>query len=295
MTTEACPPVVSWVQLKPLATAFKRGEPAVSLSLDLNRTQSAVRLSADGLHIEAGLLPWGAVEEVLDDENGCFELLPASEAGTLHITKIQAFSQTTQRHCSLYPTETSAPTLLIAGFPMHRIKNTNPIQDTRAKIRASDPRGLMLDTSMGLGYTAIEAAQRAHKVITLELDPTVVEMAARNPWSRALFTLPNLDRRIGDSAELIPAFDDETFDRILHDPPTLALAGDLYSGAYYRELFRLLKPRGRLFHYIGDLASPSGQRTSRGVIERLGAAGFRSVSKRPEAFGVIGYKVQGPR
>lgn len=283
-------PVVSWVQLKPLAAAWKQGESAVSLSLDLNQTRTDARLSADGLHLEAGLLPWAAVQDVLDDENGCFELLPADQAGLLRPDKIQAFSASTRRHCSLYPTETSAPTLLIAGFPMHRIKNTDPMQDTEAKIRAADPRGVLLDTSMGLGYTAIAAARRAQQVITLELDPAVVSVAERNPWSRALFSLPNIERRLGDSQELIEAFADDTFDRILHDPPTLALAGDLYSGAYYRELFRLLKRGGRLFHYIGDLASPSGQRTSRGVIERLGAAGFRSVSKRPEAFGVIGLK-----
>lgn len=283
-------PVVSWVQLKPLAAAWKRGEPAVSLSLDLNLTQTAAQLSDDGLHVESGLLPWAAIQDVLDDENGCFELIPASETGALKPDKIQVFSASTRRHCSLYPTEKSAPTLLIAGFPMHRIKNTDPMQDTRAKIRAADPRGALLDTSMGLGYTAIEAAKRAQRVITLELDPAVLEVAQRNPWSRGLFSLPNIERRLGDSSELIDEFDDETFDRILHDPPTLALAGDLYSGAYYRELYRLLKRGGRLFHYIGDLNSPSGQRTSRGVIERLGAAGFRNVAKRPEAFGVIGFK-----
>lgn len=283
-------PVVSWVQLKPLAAAWKRGEPAVSLSLDLNLTQSPARLSSDGLHLDAGLLPWSAIEAVLGDENGCFELIPAGEAGLLKPDKIQVFSASTRRHCSLYPTQASAPTLLIAGFPMHRIKNTDPMQDTKAKIRAADPRGVLLDTSMGLGYTAIESARRAQRVITLELDPAVVEVAGRNPWSRGLFSMPNIERRLGDSIELIDDFDDESFDRILHDPPTLSLAGDLYSGAYYRELFRLLKRGGRLFHYIGDLNSPSGQRTSRGVIERLGAAGFRNVSKRPEAFGVIGFR-----
>ncbi|MFN8377954.1 MAG: methyltransferase domain-containing protein [Anaerolineae bacterium] len=283
-------PVVSWVQLKPLAAAWKLGEPAVSLSLDLNLTQSAAHLSDEGLHLEAGLLSWAAIQDVLDDENGCFVLVEDSKTGQLKPDKIQVFSQSTRRHCSLYPTEKSAPTLLIAGFPMHRIKNTDPMQDTKAKIRAADPRGMMLDTSMGLGYTAIESAKRAQHVITLELDPAVVQVAQRNPWSRGLFLLPNLERRLGDSIDLIDEFDDETFDRILHDPPTLSLAGDLYSGAYYRELYRLLKRGGRLFHYIGDLNSPSGQRTSRGVIERLGAAGFRNVSKRTEAFGVVGFK-----
>jgi predicted methyltransferase len=290
MMSEPFTPVVSHYQLKPLIAAYKRGESAVSLSLDLNLSQSEARLSADGVQIEAGLLPWAAVEVVIDDENGCFELLPDEGAERLKPDKIQAFSPTTRRHCSLYPTAASAPTLLIAGFPMHRIKNTDPMQDTRAKIRAADPRGRMLDTSMGLGYTAIEGAKRAQHVTTLELDPTVMEVAARNPWSRGLFSAPNLERRLGDSIDLIEDFEDDRFDRILHDPPTLALAGDLYSGAYYQQLYRLLKRGGRLFHYIGDLASPSGQRTSRGVIERLGKAGFRNVSKRPEAFGVIGFK-----
>ncbi|MBL8147108.1 MAG: methyltransferase domain-containing protein [Anaerolineae bacterium] len=283
-------PVVSWVQLKPLAAAWKRGEPAVSLSLDLNLSQSSGELSDDGMHLEAGLLPWDAIQDVLDDENGCFELLSTGNDGLLKPDKIQVFSPATRRHCSLYPTETSAPTLLIAGFPMHRIKDTDPMLDTKAKIRAADPRGVLLDTSMGLGYTAIAAAKRAQRVITLELDPAVMEVAQRNPWSLELFSLPNIERRLGDSSELIDEFDDAMFDRILHDPPTLALAGDLYSGAYYRELYRLLKRGGRLFHYIGDLNSPSGQRTSRGVIERLGAAGFRNIAKRPEAFGVIGFK-----
>ena len=225
---EAFAPVVSHVQLRPPTALWKRGESAVSLSLDLNLTQSPARLSTDGLHLDDGLLPWAAVEDVLDDENGCFELKP-SEGGLLKPDKIQAFSQSTRRHCSLYPTEASAPTLLIAGFPMHRIKNTDPMQDTRAKIRAADPRGVLLDTSMGLGYTAIESAKRAQRVITLELDPAVVEVAGRNPWSRELFTRPNLERRLGDSAELIDEFEDETFDVVEPDPnyqlSTFACAG----------------------------------------------------------------------
>ena len=81
-----------------------------------------------------------------------------------------------------------------------------------------------------------------------------------------------------------------SFSCVIHDPPTIQLAGDLYSGDYYRELYRILKPRGRLFHYIGDLESASVSRVSRGVIERLHAAGFATVKKQGEAFGVLAQK-----
>ncbi|MFN8452229.1 MAG: methyltransferase domain-containing protein, partial [Anaerolineae bacterium] len=183
-----------------------------------------------------------------------------------------------------------APTLLIAGFPMHRIKNTDPHRDTLSKIKAARPVGQVLDTSMGLGYTAIQAARTSDHVVTIELDPAVVEIARQNPWSRELFANPRIEQRLGDSAELIETFADESFSCIIHDPPTIQLAGDMYSGVYYRALYRILKPRGRLFHYIGDLDSPSVSRIVRGVVERLGAAGFRDVKRRPEAFGVVAQK-----
>ena len=57
-----------------------------------------------------------------------------------------------------------APTLLIAGFPMHRIKNIDPHRDTLNKIKAARPSGQVLDTSMGLGYTAIQAARTSDHV-----------------------------------------------------------------------------------------------------------------------------------
>src|SRR5690606_958715 len=109
-------------------------------------------------------LTWDAAQTIADAEIACFAL----ENGA--IRKIQAFSETTNRHCSLMPT-TGAPTLLLAGFPMHRIKGIDPHKDTLAKIKAARPAGVVLDTSMGLGYTAIEAARAAERVITIELDP----------------------------------------------------------------------------------------------------------------------------
>ena len=133
---------------------------------------------------------------------------------------------------------------------------------------------------------AIEAASAGARVVTVEWDPAVVDIERRNPWSAALFTADAIDRRQGDVAEVIESFGDADFDRILHDPPVLELAGDLYGGAFYRQLRRVLAPRGRLFHYVGNPDSPSGSRVSRGVVRRLEEAGFQDVRLQPDAFGI---------
>ena len=95
---------------------------------------------------------------------------------------------------------------------------------------------------------------------------------------------------MGDAFEVVPTFEESYFSRIIHDPPAFSLAGDLYSGEFYRQLYRILKPGGRLFHYIGDLNSKSGSTVTKGVLRRLQEAGFTRVVRRPEAFGVVGYK-----
>lgn len=275
--------VLSHYQIKPLLR-LRGTQATVSVSPDLGLTTVEVALDDAGVSFPGGeRLAWDDAARILDAETSCFVLEDSA------IRKIQVFSQATNRHCSLMPTS-GAPTLLIAGFPMHRIKNTDPHRDTLSKIKAARPTGQVLDTSMGLGYTAIQAARASDHVVTIELDPAVVEIARQNPWSRELFANPRIEQRLGDSAELIETFADESFSCIIHDPPTIQLAGDLYSGAFYRALYRVLKPRGRLFHYIGDLDSPSVSRIVRGVVERLGAAGFRDVKRRPEAFGIVAQK-----
>ena len=204
--------------------------------------------------------------------------------------RIHYFSEVTGRSLSLYPTG-GAPTMLVSGIPMHRIKDTDPHQDTLEKIRAVKPVvGRVLDTTTGLGYTAIEAAKTAAEVISVELDPAALEVARNNPWSQALFADPKIKQIVGDSFEVIQEFDNGTFTRILHDPPVFSLAGDLYSGSFYEELYRVLRSGGRLFHYVGDPESKSGRNVTAGVMRRLGQAGFREIRKAPRAFGVVAEK-----
>jgi len=277
--------VLSHLQAKGLLAAHAKGETTVVTSLDLNLTTTAVALSAQGVQLApTEWLAWEDVAFINDDENSCFQITPTS------IDKIQTFSAENNRHYTLYPT-TSAPTLLISGIPMHRIKESDPHRDTRAKVKTVAPiMGQLLDTATGLGYSAIEAAKSADHVITVEFDPAVLEVARLNPWSQALFENPKIEQRIGDSDDLIRTFADNTFDRILHDPPMFGLAGHLYGADFYRELLRVLKPRGRLFHYIANPESKQGSTITRGVIRRLEEVGFGKVTRRPEAFGVISAK-----
>jgi predicted methyltransferase len=232
-------------------------------------------------------LPWDSLEEIGQSETGCF-VVKHNEA-----VKIQRFSKFLGRVYSLMPTE-RAPTLLVSGIPMHRIKGTDPQRDTLTKIRAIAPvTGRVLDTCTGLGYTAIEAAKTAEQVVTIELDPAVLEVARLNPWSRALFEHPRIEQVVDDSFDVIRGFEDESFSRIIHDPPMFSLAGELYSGEYYRNLYRVMQRKGRLFHYIGDLGSRSGRNVVKGVTGRLQEAGFSRVVRKPGAFGVVAYKGSG--
>lgn len=277
--------VLSHYQIKPALQARQDGKTTITLSPDLNRTFVTAELSEEGLRISGGEpLDYRLLTEIAENETACYRI----ENGEAQI--VRAMSEETGRFCSLLPTS-SAPTMLIGGFPMHRIKGTNPVEDTLSKIRAIAPiHGRVLDTTTGLGYTAIEAAKTALHVTTVELDPAAQVIARGNPWSQELFGNPKITQVMGDSYEEIDRFEPEAFSFILHDPPTLSLGGQLYSGEFYRRAFRVLKRGGMMFHYIGDPSSKIGARNGQGIVRRLKEAGFASVLPRPDAFGVVACK-----
>ncbi len=277
--------VLSHFQVTPVLQVRREGKTSAPLSPDLGLTTVEVTLTPEFLEFPAGAkLTWAEVEKIAGSENSCFLVEGDS------FRKIQVFSEETNRHYSLYPTS-RAPTMLVSGIPMHRIKGTDPWQDTLAKIKTVAPVvGNVLDTATGLGYTAIAAAETAEEVTTIELDPAASEIARLNPWSRALFDNPKIQRLIGDSFDVVKNFPAGNFPRIIHDPPMFNLAGDLYSEEFYRELYRVLKRNGKLFHYIGDLESKSGRNVVKGVLRRLQQAGFTRIVPRPEAFGVSAAK-----
>lgn len=275
--------VLSRVPAAQLLLARVRGDRAVVVSPDLNCSEAEATLTDEGARFPDGTqVRWEALTEIAAHEHGCFLVAPDGA-----VERVTRFSETTNRQCSLYATD-GAPTLFLAGFPMHRIKGCDPWEDTQKKIAAVAPvSGRVLDTATGLGYTAIAAAQTAGSVTTIELDPTVLEVARCNPWSRPLFDNPRIQQKVGSAFDIVPTLPEGAFDILLHDPPTMQLAGELYSGVFYRALRRVTARRGRLFHYIGSPESRYGAGIQRGVVRRLHEAGFSQVKPSPEAFGVV--------
>ena len=279
------PIILSYVQAASLLKAKQQGITSFQISPDLGLSTVLVTLTSDGVVFPNGEhLDWQSVEKISKSEVNCFILEDNA------IRPIQVFSEYTNRVCSLMPTR-GAPSMLIAGFVMHRIKDIDPMQDTLRKIAAISPIvGRVLDTATGLGYTAIEAAKTADEVVTIELDPGAQEIARLNPWSQALFHSHKIYQIMGDAYEVVQTFEDGSFARIIHDPPTFSLAGELYSGVFYQQLFRVLKRGGRLYHYIGDPNSKASGGVTKGALKRLQEAGFARVVRKPEAYGVVAFK-----
>jgi predicted methyltransferase len=277
--------VLSHFQTEELLAAWQAGRTHAEVSPDLGLTTVEVLLDADGACFTGGeRVGWDTIRLIAESPNDCVAV------GDGEARKIQIFSEAANRLYTLMPTS-GAPTMLISGIPMHRIKGTDPHRDTLVKLKTIRPiTGQVLDTATGLGYTAIEAAKTADRVVTVEVEPVVLELARMNPWSRGLFGNPKIEQRIGDSDDVIREFGDDTFSRIIHDPPAFSLAGHLYGREFYRELYRVLRRGGQMFHYIGNPESKSGHSITSGVMRRLQEVGFTRVARKPEAFGVVAFK-----
>ena len=278
-------PVLSHFQVQEILKAAEAGLGYITTSLDLGRTSVKMLIRSDSVSFPDGQqLSHAQLQAIQENDLACY-LVHDNE-----LERIETYSEAFNRYYSLMPTS-GAPTMLISGIPMHRIKDTDPYQDTLSKIKSVKPiTGQVLDTTMGLGYTAVEAARTADHVTTIELDPVVLDVCRQNPWSQELFDNPKITRLVGDAYDVIHEFGDKTFSRVIHDPPMFSLAGDLYSSEFYAQLFRVLRSSGRLFHYIGDPKSRSGRNVTRGVVRRLHDSGFKRVKPYPGAFGVVAYK-----
>jgi uncharacterized protein len=290
-----------------LQAGLREGWSSVECSLDLDRTQTRVELSATSWQWRGHSFPY----------------LEKCKERTIYYWTGEAFEPIARYLTSLIklvPTEWGAPTFEIDGIKMLPTSRVSPYEDARHKVALIEPKGkIILDTCGGLGYFAAWCLQgRAQRVLSYEKNPDVLWLRSLNPWSpendaclrtsvdlgaedrtqhllatskisdddesRSLLRTPQAaslkpDHRLvllqADILEHIASHPNASFDAVLHDPPRFGIAGDLYSQAFYRQLWRVLKRRGKLFHYTGTPNKlTSGRDVPAEVAKRLQDTGF---------------------
>ncbi|MBY0265148.1 MAG: hypothetical protein K2W84_01965 [Burkholderiales bacterium] len=246
-----------------LHAAALAGSTALECSLDLGRTQTTVALDAQGWSVNGQRYPWidHPRERTLYYWNG---------------STWEAVQRYSTALIKLVPTDWGPPTFEIDGIKMLPTAQLSPWEDAQRKVALIAPRGkTILDCCGGLGYfAACCVAEGAARVQSFEKNPDVIWLRGLNPWSPQPGGALTLENR--DITEAIPMLPDAAFDAVLHDPPRFGIAGELYSQNFYDQLARVLKRRGRLFHYTG---TPNKLTSSRDVpaevTRRLQKSGFR--------------------
>jgi predicted methyltransferase len=245
-----------------LLAAAHAGTPVMECSLDLERSTTQVEVTSSGWSWHGQHFPY----------------LEACKDRTIYYWDRTAFrpvSRYTHSLIKLVPTPWGPPTFEIDGIKMLPTAQVSPYADAGRKVALVQPRGkVILDTCGGLGYFAAWCLQGgARQVISYEKNPDVTWLRSLNPWSPT--SCPGLTLTEGDVAELIPKLPDASVDAILHDPPRFGTAGELYSLAFYDQLARVVRRRGRLFHYTGTPNKlTSGRDVPTEVARRLQRAGF---------------------
>jgi uncharacterized protein len=245
-----------------LHAAARAGAPTVECSLDLDRSRTTVEI--------------GVAEWIWQGQR--FPYLEACKDRTVYHWADETFQPVARFRTSLIklvPTEWGPPTFEIDGIKMLPTAHVSPYADAERKVGLIQPRGkVILDTCGGLGYFAAWCLLgQAKQVLSYEKNADVIWLRTLNPWSPEIgggLTLTH-----GDIAAHIGTLPNDSIDAILHDPPRFGTAGELYSQTFYDQLARVLKRKGKLFHYTGTPNKlTSGRDVPNEVMKRLRHAGF---------------------
>ena len=258
-----------------LLSAVRSGAANTTISLDLGRSQSTVSVTGNGWSWQDRHYPFIAE---------CRERTIYYWTGTA----FEPVSRFGHGLIKLVPTEWDAPTFEIDGIKMLPTAQVSPYADAERKVGLIEPRGkTILDCCGGLGYFAAWCVQgRAKLVQSYEKNPDVIWLRGLNPWSPQ--PGPGFTLTEGDIAIEIAKLPAASFDAALHDPPRFGIAGELYSQMFYDHLARVLKRKGRLFHYTGTPNRlTSGRDVPAEVSKRLERAGF---SVKPDGDGLLAVK-----
>jgi uncharacterized protein len=255
-------PLLTLQEHEALQSALEVGVTSIECSLDLGRSQTTVEVTQEAWGWQGRRYPYlGTCKNrtiyYWDDE----DFQPAARF-TTSLTK-------------LVPTPWGPPTFEIDGIKMLPTAHVCPYADAERKVNLIEPRGkVILDTCGGLGYFAAWCLNGgAQQVLSYEQSSDVLWLRGLNPWSPTSSSALTLFH--ADIVEQVVSLPDASIDAVLHDPPRFGLAGNLYSQAFYDQLARVLKRRGRLFHYTGTPNKlTSGRDVPNEVAKRLEQAGF---------------------
>jgi len=257
-------PLLTLPALQKLAGARDRGDSRLTLSLDLDRSTATVETGPDDWTWRGQRYPYPRTlrdRTIYGWTGGEFEPVSTFSGGLY----------------KLVPTDWGPPTFEIDGIKMLPTAKISPFEDARLKVALIEPRGKrILDCCAGLGYFAhwCQVGQAA-SVISFEKSEAVLWLRGVNPWT------PRPDPRLklvhGDVVREISRLPAGGFDAVLHDPPRIGIAGELYAKYFYDELARVLAPGGLLFHYTGTPNKlTSGRDVPKEVRRRLTRAGFEA-------------------
>jgi len=249
-------PLLTLELVQQMRGAAEQGTTSLRRSLDLGRSESAIEVDRAGWTNQGQRYPY---------PERCRER-------TVYYWSGSAFEPAARYSGSLIklvPTEWGAPTFEIDGIKMLPTARVSPYEDARSKVALIEPRGkVILDCCGGLGYFAAWCLESgARQVLSFEKNAEVLWLRRLNPWSPALDARLTLTQ--ADIATHIRTLESGLAEAILHDPPRFGIAGELYSQEFYGELARVLRRRGKLFHYTG---SPNKLTSGRNVPREV--AGF---------------------
>jgi predicted methyltransferase len=255
-------PLLTLRVLEQMRAAVAVGATALSCSLDLDRSTTEV-------HVDASGWTWGDRRFPYPE--------PCKDRTIYHWTGLafEPVARYSTALIKLVPTEWGPPTFEIDGIKMLPTALVSPYADAKRKVDLIRPRGkVVLDTCGGLGYFAAWCVEgKAAQVLSYEKSADVLWLRTLNPWSPATNGVLTLTH--GDITEQITVLTDNSVNAILHDPPRFGIAGELYSQAFYDQLARVIRRRGRLFHYTGTPNKLSSHRdVPLEVAKRLRQAGF---------------------
>jgi predicted methyltransferase len=247
--------------IRALQQAIARGTTHTTASLDLGLTTKQLALRDDSIVIDNELV---ALPKLKPDEKTCWLLRDGA------FVRLRFTGEETGQVYELVETP-GRPLLKVSATPFHK-------WDFIKRIEHDKPQGDVLDAGTGLGYTAIAAARTARRVVTVENDPHIIMLQDINPWSRGL-DAKNVTRVEADAFSHAQALADVSFDTIILDGGTPRSSGDFFSLAHYKEMRRVLRSSGTLYHYLPDHGVQRGRDFPAEVIARLRTAGFSDIKR----------------